>query len=130
MCLRAAFGPVGPSCPVNPQWLGDVHDSSVDWYSVRCVFRDRDSARLVEERITLWRVGSFPEAIELAEHEAEGYASDLNLRYLGLAQAFKLSQEPGDGAEMFSLMRETDRPDEDYLTTFFNTGTERQRHPD
>ena len=99
----------------------------MDWYSVRCVFRDRDSARLVEERITLWQAGSFDEAIEHAEREAKEYASGLNLRYLGLAQAFKLSQEPGAGAEMFSLMRESDLSDEAYLTTFFDTGTERQQ---
>ena len=100
----------------------------MDWYSVRCVFRGRASARLVEERITLWRAGSFDEVIQHAEREAKEYASRLSLRYLGLAQAFKLSQNPGAGAEMFSLMRESDLPDEAYLTTFFDTGTERQQH--
>ncbi len=29
---------------------------------------------------------------------------------------------------MFSLVRESDLPDEAYLTTFFDTGTERQQH--
>lgn len=101
--------------------------SSTDWYSVRCVFRDRGLPRLVEERITLWRAGSFDEAIERAQREAEEYASGLNLRYLGLAQAFMLSQEPGAGVEVFSLMRESDLPDEAYLTTFFDTGNERQQ---
>ncbi len=99
----------------------------MDWYSVRCVFRDRNSARLLEERITLWRAGSFDEALEQAEREAKEYASALNLRYLEPAQAFKLSQEPGAGAEMFSLMCESDLSDEAYLTTFFDTGTERQQ---
>ena len=100
----------------------------MDWYSVRCVFRDRNSARLLEERITLWRASSFDDAVERAEREAKEYARALNLRYLELAQAFKLSQELSDGAEMFSLMRESDLPDEAYLTTFFDTGTERQQH--
>ena len=100
----------------------------MDWYSVRCVFRDRDSARLLEERITLWRAGSFDEAVEQAEREAKEHASALNLRYLELAQDFKLSQEPCDGAVLFSLMRESDLSDEAYLTTFFDTGTERQQH--
>jgi hypothetical protein len=49
------------------------------------------------------------------------------MRYLGLAQAYRLGDPPGDGAEVFSLVRGSDLGDEAYLDTFFDTGTERQR---
>jgi hypothetical protein len=35
--------------------------------------------------------------------------------------------EPADGAEIFSLMRDSDLAPEDYLDSFFDTGTEGQR---
>lgn len=55
------------------------------------------------------------------------YAHLLSVRYLGLAQAYRLADEPGDGAEVFSLVRKSDLDDKAYLDAFFDTGTERQR---
>ena len=99
----------------------------MDWYAVRCVFRGTKEPTFYEERVTLWRAGSFEDAIERAEAEAGEYTDVLSLRYLGLAQAYKLADEPGEGAEVFSLHRESDLDADAYLTAFFDTGTERQR---
>lgn len=81
-----------------------------------------------EERITLWRAASADEAIARAEEEAEEYAAGIEetpVVYLGLAQCFHLFDDPGDGAEIFSLMRDSDLDHDDYIDSFFDTGSER-----
>ncbi len=51
--------------------------------------------------------------------------------YTGFAQAYgPLDDDPGDGVEVFSLMRTSDRDAADYLTRFFDTGDERQQKID
>lgn len=107
----------------------DLDSSAGDWYGVRCVYR-WDHSGCYEERITLWRAGSLDGAIELAETEAMAYAEDLEdypLTYVGLAQAYKLSDVPGHGAEVFSLLRDSDLDADDYLSMFFDTGREHQQ---
>lgn len=99
----------------------------MDWFAVRCVFRTALNDGLFEERVTLWRADSVDAAVERAEEEARRYGVDLSMRYLGLAQAYRMADEPDDGAEVFSLVRVSDLDDEAYLDTFFDTGTERQR---
>jgi hypothetical protein len=95
------------------------------WYSVRCVFFHEESH--YEERITLWNVDSFDEAIKRAETEAREYAANLGAPYLGLAQAYWLPDEPRDGAEVFSLIRASDLEPAAYLNGFFDTGEELQQ---
>ena len=81
-----------------------------------------------EERVTLWHAESFDEAIAMAENEAADYAENVGGKYLGLAQAYHLAENfPTSGVEVFSLMRESDLDPEDYLSCFFDTGTERQQ---
>ncbi|GIE38008.1 hypothetical protein Alo02nite_09060 [Actinoplanes lobatus] len=46
--------------------------------------------------------------------------------YLGLAQVYSLSDEPGHGAEIFSLLRGSTLEPGAYLDAFFDTGHERQ----
>jgi len=87
------------------------------WFAVRCIFRIGGLAAiertvqgvLYEERVTLWQAGSAEDAIELAE-----------------AQCDELSDPPAHGAEVFSLMRESELDETAYLDTFFDAGTERQ----
>jgi hypothetical protein len=45
--------------------------------------------------------------------------------YLGLAQSYQLSAEPGDGVEVLSLMRDSELEPEQYLDAYFATGSER-----
>ena len=100
------------------------------WYSVRCILRSpwTDGTFLYEERITIWRAASFEEAVERAERDAREFARDVDAEYVGLAQAYHLAEARlGSGAEVFSLIRVSDLPTNDYLSTFFDTGTERQK---
>ena len=101
-------------------------------FSVRCVFRweprpDQRRQHLYEERITLWLAGDIDEAIALAEEEARTYASD-GEEYLGYCQAYALFEGiDHSGAEVFSLLRESDLGSEEYIDTFFETGEEHER---
>lgn len=106
------------------------------WFSVRCIFRARAGSRLIEdlpvgvslfeERITIWQAATFEDAIGMAEDEARRYAGDIEWDYLGLAQAYRLVDPPGHGAEVYSLMRESRLTPSKYLDRFFDTGTEHQ----
>ena len=104
------------------------------WYSVRCLFAfEADDGLMYEERVTIWRTESFQAAIEMAELEAHEYARTLEGTYLGLAQAFHLGvddRQLEDGDEVFSLMRVSDLGPDEYVTRFFATGREHQRHMD
>ena|SRR5258708_6136404 len=95
------------------------------WYSVRCVVKH--GANGYEERVTLWHSDGFASAIAKAEDEAQSYAEDVgNAEYVGLAQAFQIAGEPEEGAEVFSLIRESNLSAKDYLSRFFDTGDELQ----
>lgn len=107
--------------------------SSGEWYAVRCVLaaerNDPTSGEpplRYEERITLWRADSFDSAIEMAEVEADKYCADSGSKRLDFAQGFNLFEFPRHGAEVFSLMRDSDLPASSYLDHFFDTGLERQ----
>jgi hypothetical protein len=104
------------------------------WYAVRCIFHTgwppEAAGKTFEERITLWRADSFDHAIERAEAEAREYAAAITESpdtYLGLAQAYRLDDVPGDGAEVFSLLRGSNRKPNAYIDRFFDTGKEHQQ---
>lgn len=111
---------------------------SSGWFAVRCLFRcgwppadSADDSHRYEERITLWRAGDIDEAIVKAEAEARDYAAAIKeapSEYLGLTQAYALFDAPEhDGAEVFSLIRDSQLDSSSYLDAFFDTGHERQR---
>jgi hypothetical protein len=102
-------------------------DSQQAWYSVRCLFKLASGASATyEERITLWRASSPEKAVTLAETEAGEYAADVASEYLGFAQVYSMYDEPVQGAELFSLLRESTLAPPAYLDAFFDTGHERQ----
>ena len=111
--------------------IGSVAEPAMSWYAVRCIFAKGwppEEPSRYEERITLWRASSADEAIARAEAEAREYAATIYEapdEFLGLAQSYQLSDEPGDGAEVFSLIRDSELSSETYLDTFFATGRER-----
>ncbi|MFF2521446.1 hypothetical protein [Streptomyces liangshanensis] len=79
-----------------------------------------------EERVTLWTAHSPKEAIGRAESEALEYCEDLEeVEYVHFAEAFHMFDVPGEGIEVFSLMRESDLSPGDYVERFFATGLER-----
>lgn len=99
--------------------------SQLSWYGVRCVFRHLPLG-VYEERVTLWTGGSAEEAIGRAEVEAREYCAALEgVEYSGFAESFRIDGVPGEGAEVFSLMQESELPPGEYVERFFATGTER-----
>lgn len=106
---------------------------SVPTYTVRTVIRwakRPEQARkfLYEERITAWNAESIEAAIDEAGKEAREYAGD-DSEALDLFQGYQLFDEIGllpQGAEVFSLLRESDMEPSAYLDAFFDTGEERQ----
>lgn len=95
------------------------------WYGVRCVFRHL-SLGVYEERVTLWTARSSDEAIDRAETEAREYCEVLDeVEYVDFAEAFRINELPGEGVEVFSLMRESELPPGEYVQRFFATGDER-----
>ncbi|HSH59998.1 MAG TPA: hypothetical protein VK988_10225 [Acidimicrobiales bacterium] len=106
------------------------HAELEPWYSVRCVFAFKsEGATTYEERITVWLSSSSEGAIARAEQEAGDYAEELGAEYVGLAQSFHLAVEGRtlpDGDEVFSLMRDSELGPDEYISRFFDTGSERQ----
>lgn len=98
------------------------------WVAVRCIFRSIwEGTQMYEERVTLWHTTDTTIAIERAEREATTYAEDSSdAEYVGLAQAYVLGDEPGEAAEVFSLIRASTLEPDAYVDRFFDTGTERQ----
>ena len=100
------------------------------WYAVRSLFRfPSEEGDSYEERITLWTAGSFDEALTKAETEAAEYAEFAGAAHLAdFAQAYHLADAPPrEGAEVFSLIRDSALPPKAYVDRFFSTGQERQQ---
>ena len=111
------------------------HDHPVEpeqetrWYAVRSVFHSPgEPESAYEERITLWQAGSLDEALDRAAAEAAEYAEFSGTSYLAeFGQAYHLADTPPrDGAEIFSLIRDSALPPRPYVDRFFATGQERQ----
>lgn len=106
--------------------------SGMPWFSVRSVYRFRarlDGHDVYEERVVLFDAADADGAISMAEAEAAEYAADLEgAEVLTLFQCFWLFDEPGNGAEVFSLNRISDLAPDEYIDRFFDTGAERQQH--
>ena len=107
------------------------HPGGLAWYCVRTVFRfGREQKSTYEERLTLWFTAGFSAAISAAEAEANEYARSFeDCAFAGLTQVYELSEPPGHGAEVFSLMRDSSLTTDAYVTAFFDTGNERQDQP-
>jgi ankyrin repeat protein len=102
-------------------------------YTVRTLIKwekrsDQSKSYLYEERITAWNALSHVDAIKEAEKEVNEYAGD-DSEALNLFQAYWLDDDielVTQGAEVFSLLRESDLEPADYINAFFDTGEERQ----
>ncbi|MGY1498202.1 hypothetical protein ACW4TU_16630 [Streptomyces sp. QTS52] len=74
----------------------------------------------------MWVARSLGEAIALGEAEAAAYCEGLDgVEYTDFAEAYAMVDSPGEGAEAFSLMRESGLPPDDHVRRFFATGEER-----
>jgi hypothetical protein len=103
-------------------------DEDDRWYAVRSLFRSAgEPESAYEERVTLWLAGSAEEARSRSEAEADEYAEFAGAAHLtGFAQVYPLADAPPrDGAEIFSLVRDSGLPPNAYVDRFFATGQER-----
>ena len=104
------------------------------WFGVRTFYRF--AARVgghdaYEERVVLFEAVDADAAIAKAEIEAAGYVTLLeDGEALPCFQSFRMFDEPGEGAEVFSLIRTSDLAADAYIDRFFDTGTEFQREVD
>ena len=101
------------------------------WYSVKCLFhhptRKVDGEDfLYEERVTLWKAGSFREAHNLAEEEARQYAKEANCVFVASTDSFHLFDDKlSAGVEVYSTMRGSNLKPGVYRKTFCVTDRDR-----
>jgi hypothetical protein len=98
------------------------------WEDARCLFRHgglKGATRLV-----LLRAGSDKEAITLAEHEARKYARrDPGITYLHYVETYHLfAASIRSGAEVFSLLRSSNRSAARFLSRYYDDGSEHRRN--
>ena len=102
------------------------------WFGVKCLFEHRGleaepGRRVYEERIIVVLASSFDEAVVRAEAEAATYISGLG-EYLGFCDAYGTgSATLGDGAEVYSLMREVTLDRREFIGRYHDDGTEKSR---
>lgn len=101
----------------------------MSWFAVRHVIARYPGQ--FEERITVWERADAAAAIRSAEEEAQHYvdvlrwaASHDECKLLDLWQSYELDGPPTEGAEVFSLIRRSSLPAEEYIDLFFDTGSE------
>ena len=99
------------------------------WYGVRLIYQHIGVAdKAFEERILIVCAESGDEAIASAEAISSATYEDENCSYTGYAMAFHIFDERGDalpeGTEVFSLLRKSELPVNEYLDRYFDTGSE------
>ena len=121
---------------INPRKTDRVTEpqSNGIWFSAKCIFRhlrtDGDVEKtFYEERFALIQAENFDAAVIAAEQDAEAYSADIeNCRFLGFTDIFQLgSKAIGHRTEFYSLLRESDLGENEYLDRFYDTGMERSR---
>jgi hypothetical protein len=105
------------------------------FYSAKCVFRTEfdDEGRpalAFEERIVFVKCREFDEAFDKAEKEARKYADEnqslkLKTTFLACVGVFIVQDPIEEGVQVFSMLRESNMPSDDYLRLHYQTGVER-----
>jgi hypothetical protein len=103
----------------------------MSWYAVRCLLGQvgtelvaAEAGWLYEERVTLWDAASEDGAVRLAEADAIRYGADMDVSYLGFAQAYRVEGEPRSGAEVLAQLRASELGPNEYIHRYFDTGAE------
>src|SRR4051812_17996917 len=103
-----------------------------EWFSAKTVckhqrLKDGLPATVFEERVVLLQATDFDDAIARGEAEAHAYCRSLeDVAYSGYINVYRLHEATvGHGTEVFSLMRESELSDSDYLDHFYDDGKER-----
>ncbi len=107
-------------------------EEEADWYSVKCVFKHENLSQkegevLYEERVVVLKAESLDEAIRLGEAEAASYSgSNEGASYTGFISAYHLFVRKLDnGAEVYSLMRQSSLNTDAFLDRYYDDGSER-----
>ena len=109
---------------------------SLHWFSARCAFRhpglpSPEGASVFEERLILLRASDPDKAITKAELEARAYSAALELEFLGFVSVYDLEEEsPGEGVEIYSVLRTCALDPDEYVSRFLDTGTEHSQTAD
>lgn len=79
------------------------------WFGVRCIFRHTDLGAY-EERVTVWEVPTFDDAIAAAKADAAVYEGrhGSSVEFVGITQTYQTFEVPAHGADVFSLMRDSE----------------------
>src|SRR5690242_6041190 len=110
------------------------HSSRVlrmSWYVVRCLLGQAgtelvgsEAGWLYEERVTLWDAADEDAAVRLAEADATRYGTDMDVGYLGFAQAYRVEGRPRSGSELIAQLRASELAPDAYIRRFLATGSE------
>ena len=102
----------------------------IGWYSAKTVYRHRlvqdgVTKAVFEERVVLFRAANFGDAT--AETEANSYCSAVeNDVFLEFVSVYYLPEDRvGEDTEIYSLTRDSDLSDAEYLARFHDEGNER-----
>ena len=103
-----------------------------EWYAAKTVCKhqsveDGIPKTLFEERVVLLQAADFNDAVAKGELEAQEYCRSIeNVTYIRYINVYRLCADVvGHGTEIFSLMRESELSDSDYLDHFHDDGKER-----
>lgn len=86
---------------------------------------------LYEERITLYSHVNYDDALRDSDRDSSLYEKECEVFDIGFLESYEgfdgieLSS-PISGLEIFSLMRESDLPQMEYVKQYFDTGSERR----
>lgn len=105
-----------------------------EWYAAKTIYKTRTvevgkPKTVFEERVVLFRATDFDDTIAKAEAEAAEYCrASSDTEYLGVVDVYHVGDDAiGHGTEVYSLMRDSDLSDKDYVDHFYDDGTERSQ---
>jgi hypothetical protein len=104
------------------------------WYAAKTIYKshiveDGTAKTVFEERVVLFRATDLDDTIAQAESEAAEYCRVTSgMEYLGFVDAYYIGVETiGHGTEVYSLMRDSNLSNKDYLDHFYDDGKERRQ---
>jgi hypothetical protein len=98
------------------------------WFAVQCFFLIEagsvvaERGQAYEERITLWQAVDADEAIGKASRAADDYAAEGGFQRVDYVTSYEMFEPPGEGSEVWSLMRDSWLPPEEYVERFVIEG--------
>jgi hypothetical protein len=99
-----------------------------DWFGVRCWFLfesgalDMDRGQLYEERVTIWCAANVDDARKQAAAEGDAYAGEVGATRIDYIETYRMADPPREGAEVWSVMRDSWLPPDEYLARFVTEG--------